>query len=50
MSATGTATLVVGKSPAVETTTDEARHLEAWLLRVPVADVTWRTWEEVRAS
>jgi hypothetical protein len=50
MSATGTATVVVGKGTPVETTTNEARHLEAWLLRVPVADVTWRTWAEVRAS
>jgi hypothetical protein len=47
VSATGTATVVVGKSPAVETTPDTARALDEAMTRNPER---WWTWKEVRES
>jgi hypothetical protein len=47
MSATGTATVVVGKGQAVETTPDTARALDEAMTR---GDERWWTWKEVRES
>jgi hypothetical protein len=47
MSATGTATVVVGKGTPVETTPDTARALDEAMTR---NDERWWTWKEVRES